>query len=35
MRTTVNYGFNMPDLEDFYNSMSLYAHAIYALGNLK
>ena len=23
------------DLEDFYNSMSLYAHAIYALGNLK
>lgn len=23
------------DLEDFYNSMSLYAHAIYDLGNLK
>ena len=23
------------DLEDFYTSMSLYAHAIYALGNLK
>ena len=23
------------DLEDFYNSISIYAHAIYALGNLK
>ena len=23
------------DLEDFFNSMSLYAHAIYGLGNLK
>lgn len=22
------------DLEDFYNSMSIYAHAIYCLGNL-